>query len=119
MKFMMLVIEPHHGSPPSPEDLKKIHAECTAWHQHLVKTGKSLDCAGLKPPPFTKSLSKRTGQLKIIDGPFIETKEVLGGYEMLDCADMDEAVQIVSTFPALDWGVAVEIRPVIEIEFKK
>jgi len=116
MKFMMLVIEPHHGSPPSAEDMKKIHGECTAWHHGLVKSGKSLDCAGLKPPPFTKSLSKRTGELKIIDGPFIETKEVLGGYEMLECADMDEAVQIVSTFPALNWGVAVEIRPVIELK---
>jgi hypothetical protein len=116
MKFIMLVIEPHHGPPPSEEDMKKIHAECSAWHNHLVETGKSTGCAGLKPPAFTKSVTKKPGRLTVIDGPFIESKEVLGGFEMLECKDIDEAVQIVSTFPALDWGVSVEVRQVFGLE---
>ena len=51
----------------------------------------------------------------VMDGPFAETKEQLGGYFLIDARDLDEAIQIAAQVPAGRWGT-VEIRPVIEIE---
>jgi hypothetical protein len=49
----------------------------------------------------------------ITDGPFAETKEVLGGFEILECENLDEALAIAKRFPALQAGVTVELRPLV------
>jgi hypothetical protein len=60
-----------------------------------------------------KSIRVRDGQATVTDGPFAETKEVLGGYFIADCADLDEAIEIASRIPVAEHG-SVEIRPLIE-----
>ena len=54
-------------------------------------------------------------RLLITDGPFADTKEVLGGYYVLDAADLDEALEFVQRIPAVRLGGAVEVRPLVEI----
>ena len=63
------------------------------------------------PPPSSTAL---TGAV-VVDGPFNEAKEVIGGFSVIDVADMDAAIAVVKSWPMLDLpGVAVEIRPMVE-----
>ena len=55
------------------------------------------------------------GEALITDGPFADTKEVLGGYYVLDAPDLDEALEFVQRIPAVRLGGAVEVRPLVEI----
>ena len=59
------------------------------------------------------ALRRRNGKLVVTDGPFIETKEVVGGFETLECRNIDEALAIAARFPALDVGSIVEVRPCV------
>jgi hypothetical protein len=81
-----------------------------AWVQE-----KGLDLKGLELDSRTtaKSVRVRNGDASVTDGPFAETKEVLGGYFIADCADLDEAIDIASRIPVAESG-SVEIRPLIE-----
>ncbi|MCW2882591.1 MAG: transcription initiation protein [Sphaerisporangium sp.] len=59
-------------------------------------------------------LGARGGEVVVSDGPYAETKEVLSGFYLLECADLDEAIAIASTIPAA-WHGAVEVRPVLQM----
>ena len=58
----------------------------------------------------------REGETEIVDGPFAVTKEVLAGYYVLDCADLDEALGHAARFPMTRWGPMAEVRPVMPPE---
>lgn len=88
-----------------------MHEECTAWHEELVKTGKSLRGSGLQPSSTATTFRMQDGKVIVTDGPFAETKEVLGGFETLECESLDEALEIASRFPGLKAGGALEVRP--------
>jgi hypothetical protein len=57
----------------------------------------------------------REGQTEIVDGPFAVTKEILGGYYVVDCADLDEAIAVAERLPPAGWG-SIEVRPVMPAE---
>jgi len=67
----------------------------------------------LQPTATATTIRVRDGQRSTTDGPFIETKEALGGYYVLDCADLDEAIAWAARIPGASHG-AVEIRPIFE-----
>ena len=114
MKFVMLVYLDQKKFAALPkEDQERIHRECTAWHDDLVKRGKSSGATGLQAASAGKTLRERAGKVAITDGPYAETKEVLGGFEALECADLEEAVAISRTFPGLRGDCSVEVRPVV------
>jgi hypothetical protein len=69
----------------------------------------------LQAPPTARSIRVRNGRQVVVDGPFTETKEVLGGFNLIEAADMDEAVRIASSFPWAQVG-CVEVRPVQDFE---
>lgn len=95
---------------------RKISDDCRAWHERLLKSGHARVAMGLQPPASAATVRVRSGREVVTDGPFAETKEVLGGYELVDCKDRDEAIAIAKTFPALRVGFAVEVRPVLTDE---
>jgi hypothetical protein len=97
----------------SKDERNRVHDDCGAWHQELVKSGHARSAAGLQPATTATTLRKKNGQPVITDGPFAETKEVLGGFEIIECKDLDEALAIAERFPALHAGSAVEVRPVM------
>jgi len=93
----------------SPEEIQKVTGEFMAWFQRLkqqgiAKTGQPLEHEG-------KIVSGKKGRT-VADGPFAESKEAIGGYFLLEVADMDEAVAIAKQCPTLDYGAQVEVRPV-------
>ncbi|HWB06747.1 MAG TPA: YciI family protein [Verrucomicrobiales bacterium] len=112
MKYIMLVYMNQEAFSALPkEEQTRIHQECGTWHDELVATGRSTGAIGLHPPATATSLRQQNGRIVVSDGPFAETKEVLGGLERLECKDLDEALAIAKRFPTLRAGCTVEIRP--------
>ena len=101
----------------TPEENAKLRAqEMPKWGAFMGwAQEKGIDLKGLELDSrrTAKSIRVRDGQATVTDGPFAETKEVLGGYFIADCADLDEAIEIASRIPVAEHG-SVEIRPLIE-----
>lgn len=95
------------------DERNRVHAACSVWHEGLVKSGHSRAAVGLQPPATATTLRQRNGRVVITDGPFAETKELLGGFEMVECRDLDEALAIAKRFPALHAGLTIEVRPLV------
>lgn len=110
---MLIYLNDKRWTALSTDERNRVHEDCGAWHEELVKSGHSRGCSGLQPASTATTLRETNGQPLISDGPFAETKEVLGGFEHLECKDLDEAIAIAKKFPALRVGSAVELRPVV------
>ena len=111
MKYLILGLISETGQQLQGPDLEAWMAEIGAWYEKYGSTGKLVD-AGYQLDSVDKVKTVRAGG--VIDGPFMETKEVLGGYSLLETATIDEAVEISKTWPGVDRGwVAIEVRPVM------
>jgi hypothetical protein len=88
--------------------------ESAAYARQLHASGKYISAAPLHPTATATSVRFREGKQIITDGPFAETREQLGGFFLIDAANLDEAIEIAAQIPAGRWGT-VEIRPVIQI----
>ena len=97
----------------SKDEQNRVHRECTAWHEDLVKAGKSVGANGLQPSSTAKTLHFRNGKPNVSDGPFAETKEIIAGFEIFEFASMEEAVATLQTFPGLKAGTVIEVRPAV------
>ena len=80
--------------------------------QGLVQSGRYLAGARLQSTSTATTVRGRNGKPAITDGPFAETKEQLGGYHLVECKNLDEAISIAKRIPTLRVGGTVEVRPV-------
>jgi hypothetical protein len=115
MRFMMLMIPQgyENAKPGAMPDPKAVAAMMT-YNQALQKAGVLLALEGLHPPSMGARVSFAGGKPKVTDGPFTETKEVLGGYWMIQVKSKEEAIEWASRCPASDNEV-IEIRQVQEM----
>ncbi|MFD9890502.1 YciI family protein [Amycolatopsis sp. NPDC059027] len=88
---------------------------CGDWGEEMQRRGVILDGAGLHPPGDATTIRVRDGEVLLSDGPFAETKEQIGGYCLIECGDLDEAIDIASRHPAAAYGT-IEVRPVLTPE---
>lgn len=95
----------------SQEELQEFMNRTNAWFNGLIATGKVKGGQGLAREG--KLVSGKRGGV-VMDGPFAESKEAIGGYLLLDVATLEEAVAIAQKSPALDYGISVEVRPVMD-----
>lgn len=84
----------------------------TAYSQALAAAGVIVGGNGLQPPLSATTLRLRSGRRQVQDGPFADTREQLGGYFIIDVADLDAALDWAARCPAAAYG-AVEVRPVL------
>jgi hypothetical protein len=112
MKYMLLIYTGEGAM--SEADREHCYQESTQLAHDLKAKGQYLSANPLHPVATATSVRLRDGKRLITDGPFAETREQLGGYFLIDAADLDEAIGIASRIPAARVGT-VEIRPVIEI----
>jgi hypothetical protein len=113
MKYVMLIMNTPEGDAISEAEQKAWYSEVFAWYEKWGGTPKLPDGGQQLQPPATAKTIRAAG---VTDGPFIETKEALGGYSVLDTDTMDEAVEIAGTWPGVDRGwITIEVRPVIEM----
>ena len=111
MKYLMLGMITEAGQQLTGPDLESWMAEIGAWYEKHGGSGKLAD-AGHQLDGPDKAKTVRAG--RVTDGPFMEAKEVLGGYSLLETATIDEAVEISKSWPAVDRGwVEIEVRPVM------
>jgi hypothetical protein len=97
---------------------EQLLADMGAYMEELAKAGVLVGGDGLKPSRFGKRINFEGGKPTVIDGPFAETKELVAGYTLLECASMEEAVAWMKKWPPLDGNgnVSLEIRPLYEAE---
>ena len=81
-------------------------------HRKLREAGILLDVQRLRSPQSATSVRVRDGRTEITDGPFAVTKESLAGYYLVECADLDEAIEVAATLSGARYGT-IEVRPVI------
>jgi hypothetical protein len=115
MRFMMLMIPKGYekAAPGTVPDARAVSA-MMKYNEELERAGVLLSLDGLHPLSSGARVSFSGGKPKVTDGPFVETKEVLGGYWMIDVKSKDEAVEWASRCPAGDNEV-IEIRQVQEM----
>lgn len=116
MKFMVMIyIDDKLLNALPPSQFDSMMRGCLDHAAELKAKGKLLDSQMLEDAPTAKSVRVRNGRLTITDGPFAEAKEVLGGFNLIEADDIDEATQIAATaFPWSSVG-CVEVRPVRDI----
>lgn len=116
MQYMCLLysseaLEPQHGSP-------EFGAYMQAYQEFSAKVqqdGVFVAGEALQPVVAASTVSMETGKAVITDGPFAETKEQLGGYYLLDCANLDDALKYAAMIPAAAHG-RVEVRPIMTFD---
>ena len=112
MRFMMLMIpKGYETAAPGTMPDAKVVAAMMKYNEQLQKAGVLLSLDGLQPPSMGARVSFSGGKPRVTDGPFIETKEVLGGYWMIRVNSKQEAIEWASRCPASDNEV-IEIRQV-------
>ncbi len=114
MKYaLLLYADPTEAPEPgSPEQLAEMQ-QWFAYTEKLAATGGMLGGEGLAPVEAASHVRVREGKTITADGPFAETKEVLGGFYLLDVENLDAAIEWAAQIPNVDRGT-VEIRPVME-----
>jgi hypothetical protein len=110
MKYMMFVC-----TDPEPDTDPSDRPDINTWVAENDAAGRRLQGMALAPKSAATTVRVRNGQLLISDGPFAETKEVIVGFDLLECADLDEAIEVARTHPMARGG-RVEIRPFADSE---
>jgi hypothetical protein len=117
MKFLCLGYLDMEYFDSQPEDVKSaVLTECFKQCIPFRATGKIVAEEGLEHTRRARTIRPRKGRPVVTDGPFIETKEQLGSFFIVEAADIDEAVEIASLHPAAllgeEYGFGIEVRPI-------
>jgi hypothetical protein len=116
MKYMFLLYVPDRPLPePGSEGYREMFKAYTEATQAMAEARVLIDCAPLAPVNTATTLRVRDGETLLTDGPAAEIKEQLGGYTLVECASLDEALKWAATLPAAREG-SVEVRPVAPVE---
>lgn len=108
--YMLLLYDGPANLDFSPDEMQKILEKYTAWRDGLQRSGKLLSSDKLVDGEG-RVVRREDGKVRVLDGPFSETKEVIGGYFAIEAADYEEAVAISRQCPHIDFGT-VEVRQI-------
>lgn len=115
MKYLCAVyLEPNAYQGMSASDMANLNRDSLAYNDELAKKGHYIAASALQPPATAKTVRHRAGTPLVTDGPFAETKEVLGGFILIEARDIDEAVRIAANIPVGKFG-SIEVRPEMKI----
>jgi hypothetical protein len=118
MKYMLLI---HQGATPTPgsdawdslseDERKAVYAAYKAINETPGVTPAEVQ---MQPPETATTVRVEDGKTLTTDGPFVETKEALGGYLFFEAGNLDAAIELAARIPAASMGGAVEVRPLVE-----
>ncbi len=115
MKYMLLCYDDEQAWQRAGDDIHQAAMnEAVRLTHELNEKGQYLLASPLQPASTATSVRVRNGKAAVTDGPFTETREVLGGFYLIDVANLDEAIKIAVRHPGQRFGM-VEIRPVVEL----
>ncbi len=110
-RYMLLINDtPADYADLSPQQIEELIGRFMVWTRSLQEKGKHLGGEKLKDEP-----GKRVTSSGVVDGPFAETKEILGGYYLIEAADYEEAAELSRECPSLELGGSVDVREIEEI----
>jgi len=116
MKYLVMIYNDDSLIEALPEgEFGTMMRGCIAHADALHDAGVLLDSQMLAPPAQATTLRTRNGRTTFMDGPFAEAKEYLGGFNLIEAADMDEAVRIAESFPWSRTG-RIEVRPIVDFD---
>src|SRR5688572_27356257 len=102
MKYMLLIYSDEHAL--SESERNDCYVKSAALARDIHSSGQYLAASPLHPTSTATSIRVREGKRVVIDGPFAETREQLGGYYLIDSRNLDEAIRVAERIPAAQWG---------------
>jgi len=111
MKYALLIYDTEESADQSEEQMGRWFA----YTQELQQSGQMLAGEALQPIATATTVRVRDGKQVTMDGPFAETKEQLGGFYLVDCGNLDEAIAWAAKLPHVGHG-SVEVRPLMEFD---
>ena len=116
MKYLLSIYTDESSwDSATPEQIKETMEAYYAFGREVEERGAYLAGEGLQPTAAATTVRVRKGERLLTDGPFAETKEQLGGFYLLECKDLDEAIELAAKIPGAQSG-SVEVRPVMDYE---
>jgi hypothetical protein len=113
MKYVLLFGGTMEGADQLPDgqrdQVMADYEQSGRWFEKYYKNGKVVGGHELQGPSTATTVSRKNGKPVVTDGPFIESKEVIGGFAVIEVADLDEALEM-----AKEWPGTVEIRPIVD-----
>lgn len=110
MAYLLLIVEPRgQREARTPEEAQAAYAEMVRFSEELQAQGLLQLSQSLRSDAEGVRVSKREGKRRLLDGPFAESKEMVGGFFLLDCETREQAIAIASECPAAEWAT-VEVR---------
>lgn len=113
MKYLCLICAEKVMEQMPRADADKHFEEYREFTDAIRQSGHYVGCNRLLPPDVASTVRVRNGRVSVTDGPWIETKDQLGGYYLIEARDLNEAIQVASRIPGARLG-CVEVRPVAE-----
>lgn len=113
MKYLCLICAEKVMEQMSEADAEKHYQDYEAFIEGIRRSGHYVGCNRLLPPATATTIRVRNGKLSTTDGPWVETKEQLGGYFVIEARDLNEAIQVAARIPGA-WIGCVEVRPIAE-----
>ena len=112
MRYMLLIYLDEKSLDEAEREA--CYRESTELAEQIAATGQYLASAPLHPTSMAASVRVRSGKRLVTDGPFAETKEILGGVFVIDLPDLDEAIRLAALIPAAKDTGSIEIRPILQ-----
>jgi hypothetical protein len=109
MKYLLMICA-DESIEITPEERVTMGRDTDSWVAETDARGVRLQGERLRPVRDATSVRVRDSEILIADGPFAETKEQIAGYDILECADLDEAIEVAAKHPVARFGV-IEVRP--------
>jgi hypothetical protein len=115
MRYLLLICNDENDAPaPGPDGASDMLPEYLAFGAEMTERGVLLGGERLRPTSDATTVRVRDGEVLTSDGPFAETKEQVGGYYLVDCKDLDEAIEVAAKIPGARIG-SIEVRPIWEL----
>ncbi len=117
MKYMLLIYTTQPSEPPTEQAIQDEMNAYWAYEKAVADAGVKISSDALQGVETATTVAVKAGDERVVtDGPFAETREVLGGYYLLDVPDLDAAIDWAARCPGSHNGNRVEVRPVMEFE---
>ncbi|MFL6190571.1 MAG: YciI family protein [Actinomycetes bacterium] len=116
MRYALLIYASEQDwASQTEEESQAVNQEYMAFTKDIIDRGLMKGGEALQPTSTATSVRVRNGDTLTTDGPFAETKDQLGGFYLVDCKDLDEAVEVAAGIPDARRGT-IEVRPIMEVD---
>jgi hypothetical protein len=114
VKYMFLLYANKPLPEPGTDEARQLIQAWDSANAEMAEAGVLIDCGPLQPASASTTVSVRDGEVLLTDGPAAEIKEHFGGFTLVECADLDEALKWAARVPTASDG-RVEVRPVVQV----